>query len=333
MKLSRKIYAFIIVIVLICVSTISFATTELKDGDKRLEIIIQFSDWQDANRDTVSIPDGVGIDKATKKLIELCNQDLDTLNSLNDTFTYDGLPIWRAGAGQNQSTNGLNTVIENAMNEVRSGTQNEERTEDDKEKRENEIKNILAKKGFRTMTVEELRNIDKLLKQYDTLYHIDQYHPFYTYLMECDEALKRYGESSSAYSQYNENHQANREEEDNSSKQPGVLGSSTPNGGHTIDEIINEAENFMNIGKNQNSKISANNLQLGSNTLYNILLGIGVFLTVAVGMYLGIKFMLASAEDKAKVKESLIPYIAGCIVIFGAFTIWKLAITLLSGIA
>ncbi len=330
MKLNKKIYAFVIGILLICFSTISFATIDLKDGDKRLDIIIQFSDWQDANRDTVSIADGVGIDKATKKLIELCNQDLDTLNSLNDTFTYDGLPIWKAGAGQNQSTNGLNTVIENAINEVRSGTQNEERSEADKEKRENEIKSILAEKGFRTMTVEELRNIDKLLKQYDTLYHINQYHPFYTYLMECDEALKGYGESSSAYAQYNENNQANK---NNSSKPHGVLGISTPNGGHTIDEVINEAENFMNIGKNQSSKISTNNLQLGSNTLYNILLGIGIFLAVAVGMYLGIKFMLASAEDKAKVKEALIPYIAGCVVIFGAFTIWKLAITLLSGIA
>lgn len=117
------------------------------------------------------------------------------------------------------------------------------------------------------------------------------------------------------------------------SKQHGVLGTSTPSGGHTIDEVINEGGNFIDIGKNQGSKISTDNLQAGSNTLYNILLGIGVFLTVAVGMYLAIKFMLSSAEEKAQVKESLIPYIAGCVVIFGAFTIWKLAIILLSGIA
>lgn len=117
------------------------------------------------------------------------------------------------------------------------------------------------------------------------------------------------------------------------SKPNGILGTSTPNGNHTIDEVINEGGNFIDIGKNQGSKIDSTNLQSASNTIYNILLGIGVFLAVAVGMYLGIKFMLASAEDKAKVKESLIPYIAGCVVIFGAFTIWKLAITLLSGIA
>lgn len=38
--------------------------------------------------------------------------------------------------------------------------------------------------------------------------------------------------------------------------------------------------------------------------------------------------MVASAEDKAKVKEALIPYIVGCIVIFGAFTIWSIAVNM-----
>lgn len=334
MKLNKKIYAFIVGILLICFSTISFATVELKDGDKRLDIIMQFSDWQNANSDTVSIADGVGIDKATKKLIELCNQDLDTLNSLNDTFTYNGFDIWRAGAGQNESTNFLNTVIENAIKEVKSGTQNEERTETDKEKRENEIIAIVSAKSFNKMSLEELKNIDRLLKEYDTLYHIGQYHKFYPYLDACNNAMKNYGETSSAYNQYNENNQSIRNEENDTSKQHGVLGNSTPNGGHSIDEMINESQSFINAGKDSNrGTISTNQLQAGSNTLYNILLSIGVFLAVAVGMYLAIKFMLSSVDDKAKVKEALVPYIAGCVVIFGAFVIWKLAITLLSGIA
>ena len=34
-------------------------------------------------------------------------------------------------------------------------------------------------------------------------------------------------------------------------------------------------------------------------------------------------------NERAKVKEVLIPYIAGCIVIFGAFTIWKIIVTIL----
>ena len=42
--------------------------------------------------------------------------------------------------------------------------------------------------------------------------------------------------------------------------------------------------------------------------------------------------MAGSVEQKAKVKDSLVPYIVGCTVIFGAFGIWKLVVTILRGI-
>lgn len=42
--------------------------------------------------------------------------------------------------------------------------------------------------------------------------------------------------------------------------------------------------------------------------------------------------MVGSVEQKAKVKDSLLPYIIGCIVIFGAFGIWKLVLTILENI-
>lgn len=114
----------------------------------------------------------------------------------------------------------------------------------------------------------------------------------------------------------------------------GVLGEAPEvSANHTPDEIMGEAENFVNAGNKQNAKLDGKGLKDASNTLYNMLLLIGIFLALAIGMYLGIKFMLSSAEDRAKVKESLIPYIAGCIVIFGAFIIWKVAISLLSRIA
>ena len=47
-----------------------------------------------------------------------------------------------------------------------------------------------------------------------------------------------------------------------------------------------------------------------------------------VGTIIGIQFMVASAEDKAKVKEALVPYVIGCAVIFGSFTIWSIAVNL-----
>lgn len=111
----------------------------------------------------------------------------------------------------------------------------------------------------------------------------------------------------------------------------GLLGTPNAETKHTLGEIIAEAMGFIdkNTGK---ATISQDNLQKVSSTLYNILLGIGIALALIIGMYLGIKFMMSSAEDKAKVKEALIPYIAGCVVVFGAFIIWKLALTLLSGL-
>lgn len=102
---------------------------------------------------------------------------------------------------------------------------------------------------------------------------------------------------------------------------------------HTIDEVINDAKNFLNIGQKGDSKIDTSNLKSASNTLYNMLLALAIVLAVSIGIYLGMKFMVSSVEDKAKVKESLIPYIAGCVVIFGAFIIWKLALIILNGIA
>lgn len=113
----------------------------------------------------------------------------------------------------------------------------------------------------------------------------------------------------------------------------GTLGESEANPGHTLDEIIQEGMNFIQAGQKEPSKIDGENLKIGSETLYNILLVLGIFLTVAVGMFLGAKFMVSSVEDKAKVKEALIPYIAGCVVIYGAFVIWKLAILLLGGMS
>jgi hypothetical protein len=53
---------------------------------------------------------------------------------------------------------------------------------------------------------------------------------------------------------------------------------------------------------------------------------------IIIGLVLGIQFMVGSVEQKAKVKDSLLPYIIGCIVIFGAFGIWKLVLTILENI-
>lgn len=36
--------------------------------------------------------------------------------------------------------------------------------------------------------------------------------------------------------------------------------------------------------------------------------------------------MIGGAEGQAKVKEMLVPFIVGCIVVFGGFAFWKIAL-------
>lgn len=99
-------------------------------------------------------------------------------------------------------------------------------------------------------------------------------------------------------------------------------------GGNTGD-IVSEAGEFINVGKNENSPINENALKTGSSTLYNVLLAIGIAVALIWGLVLGVQFVTGSLEDKADIKKGLIPYIIGCVIIFGAFGIWRLVINLL----
>lgn len=94
---------------------------------------------------------------------------------------------------------------------------------------------------------------------------------------------------------------------------------------------VGDAQNFIGAGGGT-ATIDNNKLKRASDSIYNLLSSTGMIISVIVGIVLGITFMMASAEDKAKVKEALIPYIVGCVVVFGAFGIWKIVINTFSGI-
>lgn len=100
----------------------------------------------------------------------------------------------------------------------------------------------------------------------------------------------------------------------------------------SLSNIVSGADSFIKDGQQDGSKIDNQDIHNLSDSLYNILLIIGTVIAMIVGVVLGIQFITGSVEAKSKVKEALIPYVVGCIVIFGAFGIWKLAITILQGI-
>ena len=99
----------------------------------------------------------------------------------------------------------------------------------------------------------------------------------------------------------------------------------------TFSTWVDDARNFLEAA-DETAKLNGDKLESASNDIYNLLSSIGMIIAVVVGIILGITYMIAGSEEKAKVKESLMPYIIGCIVIFGDFGIWKLVISTFKGI-
>lgn len=92
------------------------------------------------------------------------------------------------------------------------------------------------------------------------------------------------------------------------------------------------AESFLSKGNADDTGVNKDKLRTASSNIYNMLTSIGMIIVVVVGIILGIIFMASSADDKAKVKESLMPYLIGCFVVFGAFGIWKIMVNTFQGI-
>ena len=103
---------------------------------------------------------------------------------------------------------------------------------------------------------------------------------------------------------------------------------------NAFDKILSDGKSFIEVGNSgtgitiadQESKIKEI-----SNTVSSILLTIALGATVISGVVMGINFAMQSVEDKAKIKESMLPWIVGIIVSFGAYGIWKLVMGIFYG--
>lgn len=127
----------------------------------------------------------------------------------------------------------------------------------------------------------------------------------------------------------NDGGEQTEERNDEIYKQPIREDSDTETGEESVDDMIKDADSFINIGhSNYNETV----LQDFSKTMYNILLAVGVVAAVIVGAIIGLKLMMeTSPEEKAETTKLLVPYIAGCVIVFGGFTIWKIVVIVLQG--
>lgn len=94
----------------------------------------------------------------------------------------------------------------------------------------------------------------------------------------------------------------------------------------TIDDTISGADQFIS-GANTTGTFDEEKLQENIGIIYNIFFACGLVVAMAGGIALGIKFMTGSIESKAETKELLKPYLVGCVIIFGAFGIWKVVMS------
>ena len=81
-----------------------------------------------------------------------------------------------------------------------------------------------------------------------------------------------------------------------------------------------------------NTSDAQNDVMNIGNQIIGIITTVGVVVAVVILLVLGIKYMMGSASEKAEYKKTMIPYLVGAILIFGASAITKVVVSLASGI-
>ncbi len=113
-----------------------------------------------------------------------------------------------------------------------------------------------------------------------------------------------------------------------SNSKASVNGDSGSSSESSLSDVISGGDSFIQSGKDGSAKIDKGSLKNASSSIYNILLICGMIVAVLIGSIMGIKFMIGSVEEKAEIKAALVPFAIGCVVVFGAFGIWKIVVTI-----
>lgn len=103
---------------------------------------------------------------------------------------------------------------------------------------------------------------------------------------------------------------------------------------NAFDSIISAGKDFLNPEVPEGGSStpigtpSEDKLQALSNMVSNVLLTIALAVTLLSAVIMGISFAIQSVEDKAKIKESMIPWVIGIIISFGAYGIWRITMSI-----
>ena len=96
----------------------------------------------------------------------------------------------------------------------------------------------------------------------------------------------------------------------------------------TLSEMRSETSEFMKKGQTGSKSIKGDGIFKDLADMGSILTTIGAGVLVAATLYMGIKYMTASPEAQAKLKQQLIGLVVSGFVIFGSYAIWKIVVTI-----
>ena len=102
-----------------------------------------------------------------------------------------------------------------------------------------------------------------------------------------------------------------------------IISSLIPLKVNAVSDMFKSADDFLSKGRPPTTVIDETKLKSTSGTIYKWLMIVAICVAVIIGAIIGVQFITGSIEGKAKIKEALVPYIIGCIVVFGAFFIWR----------
>lgn len=91
--------------------------------------------------------------------------------------------------------------------------------------------------------------------------------------------------------------------------------------------IIDQLDGKAEIGE------AGNTIAGIGNTILTIITTVGMILAVVLVAILGIKYMMGSTEEKAEYKKSMIPYLVGAVLVFGASAIGRAVVQFATNIA
>jgi len=93
-----------------------------------------------------------------------------------------------------------------------------------------------------------------------------------------------------------------------------------------LDKILQDGKEFTEGPINNLTTpitIKVEKLQTTSKIISSILFIVAIGVALATTAVLGINLMIQSAEEKAKIKEALVPLVIGMFISFGAYGLWK----------